>query len=147
MSCTGYFVLSCSLLHFAIRWAHGQDHCARGEVIKRLQAVWWSPILAATVGRTLHECDVFAQYNTQKNFPTPVAHIPHPDSPFRHLMIDYVDMTQQIGRMRYILACRFSSWIEATPTPGQDFSAKKFFNDLAFQIPSAKRMDHTLWQR
>ncbi len=118
----GHFVLPISLLRFAIRNAHGQDHCARGVVLKRLQAVWWSPYLAATVDRTLHECEVCAQYNTRKAFSAPIAHIPPPDGPFRHLMIDYVDMTQRVGRMRYILVVidRFSRWIEAVPTPHPD---------------------------
>ncbi len=58
----GHFVLPILLLGLAIRNAHGQDHWARGEVIKCLQAVWWSPYLAATVDRTLHECFV-AQFS------------------------------------------------------------------------------------
>ncbi len=62
----GHFVLPTSLLLFAIRWGHGQDHCARGKVLRHLQAIWWSPFIAATVDRILHECDVCAQYNMRK---------------------------------------------------------------------------------
>lgn len=121
-SCHGHFVMPSNLLQFAIRNAHGVDHCARGEVIRRLQKVWWSPYLAATVDKTLAECEICAKYNIRKSFTAPIAHIPVPDGPFRHLMIDYIDMTQRIGRLRYILVviCRFSRWVEAVPTSGPD---------------------------
>ncbi|XP_029923607.1 uncharacterized protein LOC115370641 [Myripristis murdjan] len=124
-SSQGHFVLPVALLRCAIRNAHGRDHCARGEVIRHLQAVWWSPFLAATVERVLHECDVCAKYNTRKAFSAPIAHIPPPDGPFRHLMIDYIDMTQRIGKLRYVLVvvCRFSWWIEASPTSSPDASS------------------------
>ncbi|XP_029902678.1 uncharacterized protein LOC115355895 [Myripristis murdjan] len=36
----------------------------------------------------------------RKAFSAPIAHIPPPDGPFRHLMIDYIDMTQRIGKLR-----------------------------------------------
>ncbi len=70
-----------------------------------------------------------------KAFLAPNAHIPPPDDPFRHLMIDYGDMTQRIGRMRYILVvvCRFSRWIEAAPTAGPDSrSVAKFLRKEVF---------------
>lgn len=59
----GHFVLPTALLTIAILSAHGQDHCARGEVLRRLRAVWWSPLLAATLDKTLNECIVCAQHN------------------------------------------------------------------------------------
>lgn len=58
-----------------------------------------------------------------------MAHIQPPDGPFRHLMMDYMDMTQSIRRVRYILVvvCRFRGWIEVLPTPGPNVkSVAKF---------------------
>ncbi len=72
---------------------------------------------------------VCTMYNMQKAFSAPIVHILPPDGLFRHLMIDYVDVTQQTGRMRNILVvvCRFSRWIEATPSPRPDIrSVAKF---------------------
>ncbi|XP_038563196.1 uncharacterized protein LOC119894616 [Micropterus salmoides] len=92
----GHFVLPICLTRFAIRNAHGPDHCSRGQVLRRIQAVWWSPYLAATVDRTLNECQGCALFNTRKSFSAPLAHIPAPDGPFRHLIIDYVDMTERV---------------------------------------------------
>ncbi|RCU35120.1 hypothetical protein DVA81_17895, partial [Acinetobacter baumannii] len=42
-SAHGHIVLPTSLVQVATRSAHGQDHCTSGEVLRRLQAVWWSP--------------------------------------------------------------------------------------------------------
>lgn len=64
----GHFVLPTALLKIAILTAHGQDHCARGEVLRCLRAVGWSPFLAATVDRTLNDCTVCAQHNVRRSF-------------------------------------------------------------------------------
>ena len=147
-SSQGHFVLPSTLLHYAILNAHGRDHCARGEIVRRLQAVWWSPYLTATVDRVVRDCGVCAHYNIRKMLITPLAHIPIPDGPFRHLMIDYVDMTQRIGRLRYILVviCRFSRWVEAVPTAGPDSrSVAKFLCREVFPrfgIPDSMSSDN-----
>lgn len=73
----GHFVLPLSLIKPAILSAHGQDHCARGEVLRRLRAVWWSPFLV----------------DIRKSFSAPIAHIPPPEGPFQHRMMDFIDMT------------------------------------------------------
>ncbi|XP_078019386.1 protein NYNRIN-like [Epinephelus lanceolatus] len=120
----GRFVLPTLLLRHAIIWAHGSDHCARGEILRKLQAVWWSPFMAATVDRVLNECDVCAEYNIRKVFSAPLAHIPPPDGPFRHLMLDYIDMGLQsrVKGLRYVLVviCRYSRWVEAKATAKSD---------------------------
>lgn len=54
-SAHGHFVLPSGLLKIAIHDAHGSVHCARGEVIRRLQAVWWA--LFQLVQLTEH-CDM-----------------------------------------------------------------------------------------
>ena len=125
----GHFVLPTGLLKIAIHDAHGSDHCARGEVIGRLQTVWWALFLASTVDKTLAECDVCAHHNVRKAFSAPIAHIPPPSGPFRHLMMDHVDMTERVKGFRYLLVVvdRFSRWVEAVPTKGPDCrSAAKF---------------------
>ena len=147
-SAQGHFVLPTSLIQIAICDAHGQDHCAREEVLRRLQKVWWSPYLAAMVDRTLHECEVCAQHIVRKAFSTPIAHIPPPDGPFRHLMLDFIDMTERVKGFRYILVVidRFSRWIEAIPTKGPDcrsvakFLCKEVF--LRFGIPDTISSDN-----
>ena len=125
----GHFVLPISLLRHAIMSIHGIDHCSRGEVLRKLQQVWWSPYMAATVDRVLSECEVCAQYNVRKVFTAPLAHIPIPDGPFRHLIMDFADMgiEQRVGRFRYlfVVVCRFSKWVEAAPT------AKRSINQSA----------------
>ena len=120
----GHFVLPLSLLRHAIIWAHGTDHCSRGQILHKLRPVWWAPYLAATVDRVLSECEICAQHNVRKTFTAPIAHIPAPEGPFRHLVMDFIDMgvEQRIGRMRYVLVivCRFSRWVEAAPCAKQD---------------------------
>lgn len=52
--------------------------------------------MAATVDRVLSECIVSGQYNVRKAFTAPLAHIPPSDGPFRHLMMDHIDMTERV---------------------------------------------------
>lgn len=54
--------------------------------------------------------------NTMSEFFSPITHIPPPGGPFRHQMIDSIDMLKQIGKIRYNLVVidRFSRWTEAT---------------------------------
>lgn len=46
---------------------------------------------------------------------TPIGHIPVPEGPFRHIIMDYVDMMKPVRGKRYILVIidRFSRWIES----------------------------------
>lgn len=108
----GNFVLPTLLLRHAIIWVHGNDHCARGEILRKLQATWWSPFMAATVDRVLGECEICARYNIRRVFTAPLAHIPPPDGPFRHLTLDYIGMGAQsrVRKMRYVLVviCGYS---------------------------------------
>lgn len=54
-----------------------------------------------------------------------IALIPTPGGPFRHQMIDSIDMLQQIVKMRYnVVVIR---WAEATPTPGPEFLCREVF--------------------
>ncbi|CAI5657156.1 unnamed protein product [Oreochromis niloticus] len=136
-SVQGQFVMPSSILPIAVRKAHGVDHCHRREVIKRLQEVWWSPLLIAEVNRILNECEICAKNNVRKSFSAPLAHIPPPDGPFRHLVIDFIDMGMENRRegMRYVLVvvCRFSRWVEATPTRAPDHkSVAKFLSREVF---------------
>lgn len=70
-------------------------------------------------------CPHCPKYNVRKMFTQPLAHSPMPDGPFRHLVIDYVDMIDRVQGKRYMLVvvCRFSRWIEACPTSKADHKA------------------------
>lgn len=45
-----------------------------------------------------------------------------PEGPFKHLVMDYIDMGKTIRKHRYVLVVvdRFSRWVEACPSPGPD---------------------------
>ncbi|XP_077352255.1 uncharacterized protein LOC144001641 [Festucalex cinctus] len=53
-------------------------------------------MLKPMVDRTLHECIVCAQHNVRKSFSAPLGHIPIPEGPFRHLMMDHIDMIERV---------------------------------------------------
>ncbi|XP_056896093.1 uncharacterized protein LOC130529635 [Takifugu flavidus] len=59
----GHFVLPLSLLPIAIKKMHEPDHCSRAQVIRKLQAVWWSPYMTPMVDRELSLCPHCPKYN------------------------------------------------------------------------------------
>ncbi len=94
------------LLTILISDAHGFDHCARGEVIRKIKRQgYWSPYLQAMVDEYLSECDVCAQNNVRKGISAPIGHIPVPEGPFKHLVMDYVDMIRTVrGKILVMLS-------------------------------------------
>ncbi|KAK0155330.1 Pol polyprotein [Merluccius polli] len=97
----------------AARSPTGFDHCARGEVIRRIRKQgFWSPYLQTMIGNQLNDCEVCAKNNVRKTITTPLGHIPTPEGPFRHLVLYYVDMIKSVSGKRYMLVVidRFSRW-------------------------------------
>lgn len=121
-SSQGKFIAPLALLYSLIKDVHAIDQCARGEVIRTIQKVRWSPYLSQMVDNELSKCTVCASFNNRKSISAPIGHFPVPDGPFRHLQIEYVDMIQRVGKCRYILVVvdRFSRWVEAIPASSPD---------------------------
>lgn len=83
---------------------------------------FWSPYLQAHVNRVLGECETCTQFNIRKGISTPLGQMPLQEGPFKHFMIDYVDMMRPIQNQRYMLVivARFSRWVEAVPATAQN---------------------------
>lgn len=66
----------------------------------------------------LGHCEICAQYDVKICMKKSVGHILVPEGPFKHLVMDYVDMIKSVQGKRYILVItdRFSGWVEATPS-------------------------------
>ena len=88
-----------------IKDAHGFDHGARGEVMKVLELAnkvfirkqdCWSPYLQTMIDNQLNDCEVCAENNVRKTITTPVGYVPTPERPFRHQVLDYVDMIKSV---------------------------------------------------
>ena len=89
----GLVIAPTSLLTILISEAHGVDHCARGEVARKIKKEgFWSPYLQNSIDYILSQCEVCAQNNIRKGITAPIGHIPIPEGPFKHLCMDYVDM-------------------------------------------------------
>ncbi|KAK0139730.1 Gag-Pol polyprotein [Merluccius polli] len=100
----GMLLAPTALLGLLITNAHGFDHCARGEVVRKIRKQgFWSPYLQTMVDSQLNECEVCAKNNVRKTITTPLGHIPTPEGPFRHLVLDYVDMIKKVNGKRYML--------------------------------------------
>ena len=48
------------------------------------------------IDEVLKPCEVCAHNNMRKGITTPVGHIPVPEGPFKHLVMDYVDMMKLV---------------------------------------------------
>ncbi len=108
----GHIVAPTTLLNILIPDAHGFDHCAKGEVIRRIkQQGYWSPYLTSVVDEFLSFCEICTKHNVRKGITTPIGHIPVPEGPFKHLVMDYVDMIKRVQGKRYMLVIidRFST--------------------------------------
>ena len=89
----GMMLAPTALLGLLITNAHGFDHCAMGEVLRRIRKQGFSsPYLQTMIDNQLNECGVCAKNNVRKTITTPLGHIPTPEGPFRHLVMDYVAM-------------------------------------------------------
>lgn len=118
------------------------SNAALSNVRKKARLRTWAETLTAilfypaTGDKTLNDCIVCARHNARKTFLAPIAHILLPDSPFRHLMMDHVYMTERVRSYRCVLVIidRFSRWIEAFPTKGPNaHSAARFLSREVFQ--------------
>ncbi|MGL5955089.1 MAG: DDE-type integrase/transposase/recombinase, partial [Brevinema sp.] len=121
-SCDGVCAAPTALLPMLIKDAHGVDHCNKKEVVTKIRKDWWSPYLAAMVDDFHRSCELCATRNVRKHFTAPISHIPQPQGPFRHLVMDFVDMAERKEGKRYILVVvdRFSRWVEAVATSKND---------------------------
>ena len=80
-----------------------------------------------------------------------VVIVPTPEGPFRHLVMDFVDMSKSVNGKRYMLVLidRFSRWVEAVPSKGQSAATViKFLTREVmprFGIPSEISSDNVLF--
>ncbi|XP_053534024.1 uncharacterized protein LOC128629546 [Ictalurus punctatus] len=164
-SVEGLCIAPVSLLPCLIKDAHGVDHVNKTEMIRKIRQEWWSPQLASQVNQMVNVCAVCINHNVRKNLTTPLGHIPPPTGPFRHLMMTHIDMGAelQVDGKRFLLVIvdRFSRWVEATATSGEDVESAKFLcceviprfgipdflssdNGNGKNVTSALKIDHKL---
>ncbi|KAK0136987.1 Gag-Pol polyprotein [Merluccius polli] len=68
----GMLLAPTALLGLLITNAHGFDHCARGEVVRKIRKQgFWSPYLQTMVDNQLNECEVCAKNNEKNRVPEP----------------------------------------------------------------------------
>lgn len=100
------------------------------------------------VDEILSQCEICAENNARKGIKPCIGHIPVPEGPFKHLVIDYVDMLKPVQGKRYMLVIidRFSRWVEAVPskTLGADTVIKFLTREVIprFGIPSEISSDN-----
>ena len=52
--------------------------------------------LQTMIDNQLNDCEVCAENDIRKTITTPVGHIPTPERPFRHQVLDYVEMIKSV---------------------------------------------------
>ncbi|KAL2076907.1 hypothetical protein ACEWY4_027497 [Coilia grayii] len=128
----GLMVAPTNLLSLLISDAHDMDHCARGQIKRKIyNEGFWAPNLQDVIDRKIEQCHVCNRFNVKPGLAAkPLGHIPLPAGPFKHVVMDYIDMGKTIRKFRYVLVVvdRFSRWVEACPAPGPDAETViKFF--------------------
>lgn len=127
----GFLIAPPNLLTLLIQEAHGLAHVSRGEVKRKItkEFGFWAPYLLDRIDHVIGRCMICLKNNIRKAVPTMPGHIPTPQGPMSHLVIDYVDMIKRIEGKRYMLVVvdRFTRWVEACPTKRKDAqSVSKF---------------------
>ncbi|KAL2098447.1 hypothetical protein ACEWY4_007654 [Coilia grayii] len=128
----GLMVAPTNLLSLLISDAHDMDHCARGQIKRKIyNEGFWAPNLQDVIDRKIEQYHVCNRFNVKPGLAAkPLGHIPLPAGPFKHVVMDYIDMGKTIRKFRYVLVVvdRFSRWVEACPAPGPDAETViKFF--------------------
>ncbi|KAL2076356.1 hypothetical protein ACEWY4_028057 [Coilia grayii] len=128
----GLMVAPLTLIGMLISDVHDVDHESKREVLRKIRAMgFWSPCMNDMVDHVLQRCSICHMHNIRKGIPTnPLAGFPVPEGPFKHVVIDYIDMIKTVKRYRYVLVvvCRFSRWVEACESPEQnEATVIKFF--------------------
>ncbi|XP_041833465.1 uncharacterized protein LOC121634675 isoform X2 [Melanotaenia boesemani] len=114
----GLIVLPDDLMTLLIREGHSVSHDSKSQVIAKIRN-WgfWGYNLHAHVENYIARCEVCIKNNVRKSLkPTPGTFPLR--GPFSELVIDFIDLIQRVQGKRYVLVavCRFTKWVEATPT-------------------------------
>lgn len=113
----GKLLLPQALLSVMLTELHLPTHESKNSLMAQLSIEWYVPNLAEQVTYFLHNCAICQTYMPSPTQKVVMSTIPRPQGPFIHLHMDFIDMTEQCQRYRYILVivCPFSKWIEDFP--------------------------------
>lgn len=105
-----------SAFSYLAKLSHGIDHASKGRMTDIVNTLWTVPGFSVYAENFCKKCVVCARHNVGRAITVPLLAHPTPSGPFKHLMIDFIELTPCEGyKYCLVMVDMFSRWVEVVP--------------------------------